>query len=58
MSKYSIKDRDLEEIIDELIENDYCPFGKQVTGCPLDNNGEVPTCETCWDNYFFSKGVK
>lgn len=44
-------DDSVTEMIEALVDNEYCPYGKQEAGCPLGSDGEPMFCEECWGEW-------
>lgn len=53
-----LSDDSLTDIIEIMVDNDYCPNGPQVDGCPVDDVGLVLLCERCWESFFEEYGEK
>lgn len=47
-----ISDESFTDIIDSFIDNEYCPDGKQVDGCPVNEIGVPLSCDECWELWF------
>lgn len=58
MTTVSFNAVDFDDIIDAIVENEYCPEGKLTDGCPLGDDGEPIGCEQCWGEWFSRMGMK
>ena len=54
---YCISNEEYHELLEGLADSGNCPYGKQVTGCPVDLHGDVIECRECWAEYLYDYGL-